>query len=512
MHLLLLQKYINFKRLFASLKPIFYILLVTYSMELTMTISRRSFIKSSAATTAVVLSGGIANQVVEAATISSSMSPGPGNKWPGRVAINFNKLALVGSTPNVDVIKKMIDDAILALTGKQTTGAAWKEVFPAELSTKSKIAIKVNTANTSLPGPHWASVRAITDGLQQMDINGSKFPGANIIIYDMNFSEGMPKMGYKQENFPGVTLAYTKLVDGGDGAMNNHKYSETLKNADYLINVFSPRGHTYPPVGSRFTLGFKSHIGTYASEAAKEGPSLHADLMQNLREMNCTGVVFKKNVLSVCSGIAALNEGSGPPGEAQDYQKYAKTMDASISGAASSTTMILSTDPIAIEMQAIKMMRLNKGGKYDVESLPPYLQACAGISGKMDGKVYNIGIIDEKQMDIRRIINGITSIERFENQAKKIVQGDVKISSVKGTGTTFFEFTLPEVQSGSEAAIIIHSLDGKVVYKQVMGLGGVVNHFSWEHRTINGKKVGNGIFIVQITSGKSQLSKRFSIV
>jgi hypothetical protein len=294
--------------------------------------------------------------------------------------------------------------------------------------------------------------------------------------------------------------------------MNNHKYSETLKNADYLINVFSPRGHTYPPVGSRFTLGFKSHIGTYASEAAKEGPSLHTDLMQNLREMNCTGVVFKKNVLSVCSGIAALNEGKGPPGEAQDYQKYAKTMDASIGGAASSTTMMLSTDPIAVEMQAIKMMRLNNGGKYDVESMPPYLQACAGIAGKMDGKLYNIGIIDEKQMDIRRIINGITSIERFESKVKRVIQGDVNISHVNGTGTTFFEFTIPEVQLRSEATIIIHSLDGKVVYKQVMGLGGAVNHFSWYHRDMHGGIVGKGTFIVQITYGISQLSKRFSIV
>lgn len=476
-----------------------------------MSISRRTFIKSSAATTVAGLAGGIVNQV-SAAISSPPLTPGPGNKWPGRVAINFNKKALVGTTPNIDVIKQMIDDSVLALTGQQTVSAAWKEVFPAGLSLNSKIAIKVNTANTSLPGPHWASVRAITDGLQAMGINGSTFPAANITIYDMNFSEGMTKMGYKQENFPGIKLAYTTMADGSDGAMDNHKYSAVLKDADYLINVFSPRGHTYPPAGSRFTLGFKSHIGTYASEPVTEGPSLHEKLMQNLCAMNCTGPVFKKNVLSVCSGIAALNEGNGPPGEAQNYQTYAKAMDASITSAANSTTMMLSTDPIAIEMQAIKMMRINKSGKYDVESLPPYLQSCAGIAGKMEGKVYNIGIIDEKLMDIRRIINGTTSIKKIELSKDSINIGEIVVSSLKGKRTTFFEFSMPQYRSCKDATAAICSLDGKIIYKNSIHIGGTINHFSWEHRDYHGERIGKGSYIVRITGGGFHISKQFSLI
>jgi len=58
----------------------------------------------------------------------------------------------------------------------------------------SKIAIKVNTANTSLPGPHWASVRAITDGLQAMDINCSRFPAANVTIFHGRIELPMEKM------------------------------------------------------------------------------------------------------------------------------------------------------------------------------------------------------------------------------------------------------------------------------------------------------------------------------
>ena len=59
-----------------------------------MKISRRSFMKKSAATTmAVAMPGGIA-PVVLANQASSTLSPGPGNKWPGRVVINFNKNAI----------------------------------------------------------------------------------------------------------------------------------------------------------------------------------------------------------------------------------------------------------------------------------------------------------------------------------------------------------------------------------------------------------------------------------
>lgn len=477
-----------------------------------MSVSRRSFLKSSAAATAIVLSEGIAGKA-GAISLSSTLTPGPGNKWPGRVAINFNKNAVLGTDkPQVDVIKKMIDDTIKILTGLPTVGAAWKEIFPANLSLQSKIAIKINTANSSLPGTHWASVRGITDGLQSMDFNGTKFPAANITIYDMDFGGGMAKLGFTKDNFPGIALTLTAIVDGGDGAMNNHKYAVALKNADYLINVFTPRGHTYPPAGSRFTLGFKSHVGTYSSEASKEGPSLHDKLMENIRDMSCTGPVFNKNVLSMCSGIGGLNEGNGPPGTAEDYKKYAKTMDDSISAAVNPTTIILSTDPIAAEMQTIKMMRINKAGKYDIASMPPYLQSSAGIADVMDGTLYNIGIIDETKMDIRRMINEITSIERPVVSHNNPQGMDIAVSSIYGQKTTFFEFKIPLSHLGMRASVNIFAFDGKLVCKRSIGLGGAVNHFSWNHQSIGGAMVGQGSFLIRITCGDIVLSKNFSIV
>ncbi|MBN1307289.1 MAG: DUF362 domain-containing protein [Chitinispirillaceae bacterium] len=475
-----------------------------------MSISRRSFLKKSTATAAIALSGGIARQVLAAQ--SPPLTPGPGNKWPGRVVINFNKKAVTDAgKADTAVIKKMVDDAIKLLTGQSTVGAAWKEIFPATLSRQSKIAIKINSANSDLPAPHWASVRAITDGIQEMEIGGTKFPVTNITVYDMEFLGGMEAAGFIAGNFPGISLQHTALADGGDGALNNHKYASVLKDADFLINVFSPRGHTQPPAGSRFTLGFKSHIGTYASEYRNEGPSLHTSLMTNLREMNCTGPVYKKNVLSVCSGIWAMNEGNGPGGRAENYSTYAKTMDASISGtAAPSTTITLSTDPLTAEMQAIRMMRLNKGGKYDVDSLPPYLQSSAGMTGKMEGTTYNIGVIDEAKMDIRRVINDVTLIER-KAPYHSAGSAPISVTTLRGD-TTFIEFSLPGKRWGGKASIVIHGIDGTLMHRRELPLLGVRNHFSWDNRGMNGVRAGRGTYIVRMSCGEVCLSKQFVLL
>ncbi len=471
-------------------------------------LSRRSFLKRSvAAAAATMVSGPVVKAV---ASSSSAMTPGPGNKWPGRVVINFNKNAVTGtSTPATAVIQQMVDDCIMRLTGLTGVGEAWKAVFPETLTLQSKIAVKINTANTNLPCPHWASVKQITAGLRQMDFNGTKFPGAGITIYDMNFLDGFEKAGFSKTNFPDIALVYTTLADGGDGAMGNKKYASTLKEADFLINVFSPRGHTYPPEGSQFTLGFKSHVGTYASEYKGEGPALHENLLQNLRDMNCTGPVFKKNVLSVCSGIFGMNEGHGPGGSADPFYNYAKTMDSSItSKSASSTTMLMSTDPVSIEMQAVKLLRLNKNpaGGYAVADMPPYLKAAAGISGALPGTCYTIGVIDEAKMNVRRIINGVTSIgdRRLSEQGTK---SNLHVSPLAGHSTTFIEFSLPPEARGKNAILEVVTLSGALVKRRKLPVLGPNNHYSWDNRNEAGISV-KGPLVVKVTCGKSRLSAK----
>ena len=133
--------------------------------------SRRYFLKVSVAGTAGLA---IASKVETIFASSSAVtSPGPGNKWPGRVVINFNKSAFDSSGVDTITVMEMVDNAILLLTDQTTVGEAWKSIFPDSLTVSSKIAIKVNTLNPGLPAPHWSSVAGIIEGLQQMDFNGT---------------------------------------------------------------------------------------------------------------------------------------------------------------------------------------------------------------------------------------------------------------------------------------------------------------------------------------------------
>ncbi|MBN1129647.1 MAG: DUF362 domain-containing protein [Chitinispirillaceae bacterium] len=471
-----------------------------------MKVSRRSFLKRSTATTlSLAVHGGMAM----AGQIPSGMSAGPGNKWPGRVVVNFNKNAISGtSTPVTAVIQKMVDDAILRLTDQSTIGAAWKALFPSSLTAQSKIAIKVFCAEPRVPS-HWSSVKAITDGLQQMNCNGVRFPAANIALYEGNASNRFSEAGFTAANFPGISLEYWaagRFVTGGDGAFSNRAYAPTLKNANFLINVFSPRGHS---IGSTFTIGFKNHFGTYELNTNKTG-DLHTNAAQNLRDMNCTGPIFNKTVLSVCSGILGMNESNGPIGTPDVYSNYSKTMDPA-STCQCPATIIMSTDPVSCEMQTIKMMRLNKNpaGKFGVSDMPTYLRASAGISGALSGTVYHIGVIDESQMDVRRIINGTTAINGPAVSPGARAPFGVTVSALPGHGFTLMEYRVPAGCIGKEASIAIYSLNGILLRKQSQTVLGALNHYAWDNKDQAGSDVPAGHHIVHVVSGKTRLSARF---
>jgi hypothetical protein len=491
-----------------------------------MKVSRRSFLKGSAATAAsLTLTGGIAKTVL-ATTNATELTPSPLNKWPGRVVVNFNKNAVTNnSTIAADVVKKMVDDSIMKLTDKATVGEAWKAVFPATLTAQSKIAIKVCTANPYSPTTHWVSVRAITDGLQLMDINGAKLPPANISIYDGN-ADKLATANYNATNFPGITIkgwTSTSMLDGGDGAISNRAYAGTLKDADFLINCFSPRGHNLA-FAEGVTLGFKSHYGTYALAKPvdlhnENAPNVASDY---LRDMTCVGPVFKKLVLSLCSGIIGLKEGNGPGfSDSKDsYVNYIKTVDPNATTQVPST-IILSTDPVSCEMQTLKMMRLNNpaGGKlkttYAIADMPQYLKGAAGIAGTTgDKKAYNIGILDETKMDVRRIINGAstTSIANHFPAHNSANITSIVASPISGHQSTFIEYKLPAQLIGQSVDIRIFALSGGLVYKTTQKVSGAISHFSWDHTNRAGNRVNVGKFIVKLSTNELELSTHFSII
>ena len=496
---------------------------------------RRDFLKAAAAGAAgvVAASGGVKR--IFAASPRTAAGTAPLNKWPGRVVINFNKAACpaaVGSAPSaaeMTIIRTMVDDSIKLLTGQTDIGEAWKSIFPATgtnaISLASKIAIKIPIGcNNSLSAPHWSSVRAVIDGLKQMDFSGTRFPATNITIYEAACSNNFETAGYTSGatgNFSDINpFVYGSFgTNYTDGAENNgnpgvkQQYSTVLHDAQFLINIFSPRGHsTY---AERFTLGFKNHYGTY--------PCVYHDnpnLSQFIRNICCTGPVYTKTALCMCSGIYGQYEGNGPGGSPQNYNRYSQSMDAtSINN--NPTTIIMGTDPISVEMQTIKMMRIQGQGLYTTAAMPNYLKASGGVvvSGTnwppnptAPNDMDNIGVIEETSMVIRRIINGIPADvkDRPLNQEKR-PDAFVSASQIRGQKSTFFEFALPRSHAGGTASIGIFDLKGKRVAQLVCRVGGMLNHVSWNQSDASGGYAGRGTYLVRLTSGTVNVSSKFSI-
>lgn len=476
--------------------------------------SRRTFLKGAAVTAAAA--GVVSTPLREVfASSSSALSAGPGNKWPGRVVVNFNKDAITmnGSlaSAKAEIISKMVDDSIKLLTGESTVGAAWKAVFPSTLTAQSKVAIKVPLGfSATNMAPHWASVKAVTDGLQLMDLNGTKFPAENISIFDMHGSNqfGKADFGYTADNFGKVKLVRDSVGSGYSDGPNKLQYAKSLGTADFLINVFRAGGHG--DWGEGLTLGFKNHYGTFPSPS-----SFHNKPVENLRDINCIGVVFNKNVLSICSGIFGAKEKSGMPTSAAiSYAKYAKTIDSTITAESyPSCTVIMSTDPVTAEMQTIKMMRLNNGGKYGVNDMPKYLRASAGVSGAAS-PTYNIGIIDESKMDIRKIINGQIVGTGIESDRPSVQRSDMSLHAkpLHGTRSTFIEFCVPLDCVGKKAIIEIFSINGAVVYQTIRGISGISSNISWDEKDSSGKHISNGTYLITLTAGNQKMNSKVSIM
>jgi hypothetical protein len=472
-----------------------------------MSISRRSFLKSSAAIAATTMAGGAAKKVLAE---TASAPSAPGNKWPGRVAINFNKSAVTGtaSSPKVDdtVVAKMVDDTIMLLTGEKTVGAAWKAIFPASLKATSKIAIKTNFYNNTLVCPHWSSLLAIAKGLNQMDIDGAKLPLANIFIFEANTSNSLESAGYTKDRFGDINLVKDSQQTYSDAAKGETKYCTSLNKADFMINVFGCRGHL--AYAENVTLGGKSHYGTYP-------PGTHTapDFSVRIANLMSTGAVFNKLVLSVSSAMFANNEGDQYQSGPTDFSAYAKKIDSTAS-TFGACTIIMSTDAVSADMQAIKVLRMNKGNKTTgVSDMPKYLQACSGKSGVLSVN-YNIGVLDETKMDVKKMINGqvVGGVPVKQNNNHVTVEEyAMNVSPLNKQGSVYVEYSVPSSRIGGRATLSMYDMRGNLVFANEQPITGVRNHFSWDRKTAQGRMLGAGKYVCRLTIGRINRSATFSV-
>lgn len=320
------------------------------------------------------------------------LNPSPNNRWPGRVVLSYDYRVTQTISVDTSRLRQMLDSCITRLTNVKTVNTGWNNLFPVPLRKSTIIAIKTNLINPGNNTPHYYLVLSIVRNLLSIRVgNDYILSPDNIIVYDANNHHAFKEANYIKSQFPPIRFVKDTIIQYGDGA-DGYAYASSLNKCTYLINVYSLSGHNQNYGG--FFLGFKNHYGSY-------DPSLAAQNQEGLVAMNCTGPVYNKTVLSICCGLYGIDEGKGPFGGVSDFSTYVKSIDQNSKGK-NPNTLIMSTDPVTCEYQAIKIMRINKNKPYTIPSLPDYLKASAGKPNNL-GRTYNIGIIDESNMDIRNV-------------------------------------------------------------------------------------------------------------
>lgn len=147
-----------------------------------------------------------ATNVSDAAKIPRKASSMPGI-FPGKVVHVKNMNSVAGDIPVEAEAYKMIEKAMLELTGEKSLRKAWRMfVSPGE-----NIGLKVNpVAGTLLTTSH-AVVKSVVKQLTESGINKK-----NIIIWDRRDMQ-LKETGFTAENYPGIRITGTEMQDEAGG-------------------------------------------------------------------------------------------------------------------------------------------------------------------------------------------------------------------------------------------------------------------------------------------------------
>jgi hypothetical protein len=169
---------------------------------------------------------------------------------------------------------------------------------------------------------------------------------------------------------------------------------------------------------------------------------------------------------------------------------------------------------VTAEFQALKIMRMNQGEPFTIESMPSYLQASGGVDGALSDAVYNIGVIDEALMDTRHIVNGEIASIRRRGLYPGSVSPDgaiVNIVSRPSSPSTYITFMLPPGNAGRVVDIAITDGRGRIAAHLPWFAGGTVTTVAWDRTNRNGSPVAPGTYSVHINTGHRMLHSKFVI-
>jgi len=153
---------------------------------------------------------------------TASSMPG---KFPGRVVLARNDKAWSNDAPDIKTLDRMVEGALLSLTGTSSIGAAWREfVTPDDV-----VGLKVNPVAGKLLSTSPEIVQVIITQLEKAGI-----PRKNIVIWDRREFE-LHETGFTADAFPGVRITGTERKDAAGSFRDSagKLYSEAVIDWDW---------------------------------------------------------------------------------------------------------------------------------------------------------------------------------------------------------------------------------------------------------------------------------------
>ena len=304
------------------------------------------------------------------------------NSKPGNIA-NIQSLVVdvksrtgivKGMTPNISLVRQMMDSGITLLTGTDNPKAAWKSLFHED----ERVGIKINGLGADILVGNYQICWAIVDALKSIGVKEN-----NIIIWDQ-YQNFFLSSGFKiNRSFKGVR---TFTTDGGGGkealdSGSSHREYDSGYGAVKISKILTEE------VDSLINLGLlKDHGLAGVSIALKNishGVISHPDNFHDnscdpfIAAINSIPAIKDKIKLHICNGIVGLYEGGPMP------QKRYTWND---------NRIILSRDPVALDtigMNIIEEKRKEKELRslFNRPNLPKHIETAAK---------YGLGVSDLK--------------------------------------------------------------------------------------------------------------------
>ena len=277
-----------------------------------------------------------------------------------------------GMTPNISLIKQMMDSGITLLTGTGNPKDAWKSLFHED----ERVGIKINGLGADILVGNYQICWAIVDALKSIGVKEN-----NIIIWDQ-YQNFFLSSGFKiNRSFKGVR---TYTTDGGGGkealdSGSSHREYDSgygavrvsrilTEEVDSLINVGLLKDHGLAGVSialKNISHGVISHPDNFHDNSCD--PFIAA--------INSIPVIKDKIKLHICNGIVGLYEGGPMPQKRHTWND---------------NRIILSRDPVALDtigMNIIEGKRKEKNLRslFNRPNLPVHIDTAAK---------YGLGVTD----------------------------------------------------------------------------------------------------------------------